>query len=77
MKKYSFIILAMFLSISAFAQEQPQNHFKFYGFIRNYFAFDTRESVSGTGNLFYYLPKDRSMSTATILLNMSYIQTFR
>lgn len=77
MKKYSFIILAMFLSISAFAQEQPQNHFKFYGFIRNYFAFDTRESVSGTGNLFYYLPKDRSMSTATPSEDMNAIPSFR
>lgn len=38
-----------------------QNHFKFYGFIRNYFAFDARESVSGTGDLFYYLPKDVNM----------------
>ena len=77
MKKYSFIILAMFLSISAFAQEQPQNHFKFYGFIRNYFAFDTRESVSGTGNLFYYLPKDRIMSTATPSEDMNAIPSFR
>ena len=77
MKKYSFIILAMFLSISAFAQEQPQNHFKFYGFIRNYFAFDTRESVSGTGNLFYYLPKDRNMSTATPSEDMNAIPSFR
>ena len=77
MKKYSFIILAMFLSISAFAQEQPKNHFKFYGFIRNYFAFDTRESVSGTGNLFYYLPKDRNMSTATPSEDMNAIPSFR
>lgn len=77
MKKYSFIIFAMFLSISAFAQEQPQNHFKFYGFIRNYFAFDTRESVSGTGNLFYYLPKDRSMNTATPSEDMNAIPSFR
>ena len=38
-----------------------QNHFKFYGFIRNYFVYDSRESVSGTGDLFYYLPKDVSM----------------
>ncbi len=35
-----------------------QNHFKLYGFIRNYFIYDSRESVSGTGDLFYYLPKD-------------------
>ena len=41
-----------------------QNHFKLYGFIRNYFIFDSRESVSGTGDLFYYLPKDVSMNEA-------------
>lgn len=35
-------------------------HYKPYGFIRNYFTFDTRESVSGTGDLFYYLPKDNA-----------------
>lgn len=44
-------------------KEHLQNHFKFYGFIRNYFAFDTRESVSGTGNLFYYLPKDENINS--------------
>lgn len=39
-----------------------KNHFKFYGFIRNYFAFDTRESVAGTGDLFYHVPKDVQMN---------------
>jgi len=34
------------------------NHFKFYGFIRNYFSYDTRESLAGTEDFFYYLPKD-------------------
>ena len=37
--------------------EIPSN-LKFYGFIRNYFAFDTRESKAGTGDLFYYTPLD-------------------
>lgn len=53
----------MLLTASMFAQDAPKNHFKFYGFIRNYFAFDTRESVSGTGNLFYYLPKDENINS--------------
>ena len=35
-----------------------QQHFKPYGFIRNYFAFDSRESMSGTGDLYNYQPKD-------------------
>lgn len=77
MKRFSLALLTMFLCISSFAQEQPQNHFKFYGFIRNYFAFDTRESVSGTGNLFYYLPKDRDMSTAVLSEDMNAIPSFR
>ena len=70
MKKLT-ILLSLLLSVSAFAQtekksETPvkdhlQNHFKLYGFVRNYFIYDSRESVSGTGDLFYYLPKDVSI----------------
>ncbi len=43
-------------------KDHLQNHYKFYGFIRNYFAYDSRESVSGTSDLFYYLPKDRDLN---------------
>ena len=70
MKKIT-ILLSLLISVSAFAQtekksETPvkdhlQNHFKMYGFIRNYFIYDSRESVSGTADLFYYLPKDVSI----------------
>lgn len=73
MKKTVITLLASVLAFPMFAaepeakseapvKEHLQNHFKFYGFIRNYFTFDTRESVSGTGNLFYYLPKDESLN---------------
>ena len=57
------------ISVSAFilllcatlaAQEKPST-LKFYGFIRNYFAFDTRESVAGTEDFFYYVPKDQNI----------------
>ena len=61
MKKTLTFLFAILLTASAFAQEQPKNNFKLYGFIRNYFIFDSRESVSGTGDLFYYLPKDENM----------------
>ena len=37
------------------------SHLKPYGFIRTYFAFDTRESYAGTEELFYFIPKDRNM----------------
>ena len=69
MKKLT-ILLSFLLSLTAFAQAEKkdtpvkdhlQNHFKMYGFIRNYFVYDSRESVSGTADLFYYLPKDESM----------------
>lgn len=33
-------------------------HLKPYGFVRNYFIYDSRESLSGTGDMFNYLPKD-------------------
>ena len=73
MKKTAIIIsflmaLPLFASEPAAKSDEPvkdhlQNHFKFYGFIRNYFVFDSRESVSGTSDLFYYLPKDVNMKS--------------
>ena len=57
-KCFSAAVLATLLSVSAFAQDtKPQ--LKWYGFVRNYFAFDTRESSAGTEDLFYYMPKDK------------------
>lgn len=43
-------------------KDELKNHFQFYGFVRNFFAFDTRESVASLGDLFYYLPKDVDMN---------------
>ena len=43
-------------------KEHLQNHYKFYGFVRNYMAYDSREAVAGTGDLFFYLPKDRKLN---------------
>ena len=37
-----------------------RQHYKPYGFIRNYFTFDSRESISGTGDLYNYQPKDEN-----------------
>lgn len=34
---------------------------KWYGFVRNYFTFDTRESKAGTDELYYYVPLDESI----------------
>ena len=71
MKRILLSIFSIATALTAFAAEPAvkdtpvkdhlKNHFKLYGFIRNYFAFDSRESVSGTADLFYYLPKDVNM----------------
>lgn len=37
-----------------------KQHFKPYGFIRNYFTYDSRESISGTGDLYNYQPYDEA-----------------
>ena len=69
MKRTIFTILSllMVLPMSAAEPETPvkdhlQNHYKLYGFIRNYFIYDSRESKSGTSDLFYYMPLDRRMN---------------
>ena len=69
MKRFYLILSAAVLALASFSasaaeKAEPKNNFKIYGFIRNYFTFDSRESVSGTGDLFYYLPKDASMNEA-------------
>ena len=61
------VVLISFCALNAAAAEkeqkaEPKNNFKLYGFIRNYFIFDSRESKSGTGDLFYYLPLDKKMN---------------
>ena len=72
MKKILFLFSILF-AVSAFASDNApkadapvkdhlKNHFKLYGFIRNYFIYDSRESKSGTSDLFYYLPLDKKMN---------------
>ena len=72
MKKFYLLLSAALLALCAMnasaaetAQKaEPKNNIKLYGFVRNYLTFDSRESVSGTGDLFYYLPKDVKMNEA-------------
>ena len=72
MKKLHLLLSAALIALCAMnasaaeaAQKaEPKNNIKLYGFIRNYLTFDSRESVSGTGDLFYYLPKDVNMNEA-------------
>ena len=75
MKKILSILCAVLLTMSAAAQEVQteakqekkkavvshlQQHFKPYGFIRNYFTYDSRECIAGSGDLYFYQPKDES-----------------
>ena len=60
MKKTLFLaaLLTMFIG-GANAQEKPT--FKFYGFVRNYACFDSRESLTSNSEQFYYMPKDEKL----------------
>jgi hypothetical protein len=76
MKKYIILALCSLFLVPAFAQEVSkeeakaakkaavkshlQQHFKVYGFIRNYFTYDSRECMAGSGDLYFYQPKDES-----------------
>ena len=40
------------------ATAQEKFSFKFYGFVRNYACYDTRESLTSNSEQFYYMPKD-------------------
>lgn len=65
----------MLLASSAFAQEpKTQTQIKLYGFVRTYFTYDSRENVSGTEDLFNYLPKDNKISDG---VDLNQISSFR
>lgn len=80
MKKYLLIALCSLLLVPVWAQEVSKEaqkaekkaavkshlkqHFKPYGFIRNYFTFDSRECIAGTGDLYFYMPKDEAWNQA-------------
>ncbi len=52
--------LAALAMCATLAAQETSPKVSLYGFIRNYYAFDTRESVAGTEDFFYYLPKDEN-----------------
>ena len=57
MKKTLFIEALMSMFIGG-AKAQEKFNFKFYGFVRNYACYDTRESLTSNSEQFYYMPKD-------------------
>ena len=71
MKKVSLVSLCAALSLlsaSLYAEDSAPK-LKVYGFIRNYYAFDSRESLAGTEDLFYYVPKDISLNDENVDIN--------
>ena len=80
MKRYIIIALCSMLLIPMSAQEVSKEaqkaekkaavkshlkqHFKPYGFVRNFFTFDSRECIAGTGDLYFYMPKDEAWNQA-------------
>lgn len=63
MKKAIIIAAALTTGAVAFAQEASKTAIKWYGFVRTYFAFDTRESNAGTEDLYYYMPNPENLNT--------------
>ena len=62
------------------AKSHLKQHFKPYGFIRNYFTYDSRESYSGTGDLYNYQPKDENWNKTddpALREDLNAISTFR
>ena len=60
MKKTLFIAALMSMFIGG-ANAQEKFSFKFYGFVRNYACFDTRESLTSNSEQFYYMPKNEKL----------------
>ena len=56
--KKRLLIAALISMIVGGATAQEKLSFKFYGFVRNYACYDTRESLTSNSEQFYYMPKD-------------------
>lgn len=60
----SIIVIAVFASLLSgvsYAQEQPANHFKPYGFFRSYAFVDSRATKSLTEDMFFFIPLDEKI----------------
>lgn len=74
MKKLFAALAALTLSVVLLAEDSNVPHFKLYGFVRNYFAYDSRVSTAGTEDLYYWMPKDIKMVGNT---DVNDVSTFR
>jgi hypothetical protein len=93
MKKSILVLVALLIAFApAFAQDSAKvakkaevksylkQHFKPYGFIRNYFTFDSRECIAGTGDLYFYMPKDENWNKTDdpeLREDLNAVSTFR
>ena len=55
-------------------EESAGPKFKVYGFLRNYFTYDTRVSTAGTEDFYYWMPKDVKMVNGT---DVNEVSSFR
>lgn len=58
MKKLQIVLLALLLPVCALSAQESKAQIKLYGFIRNFFTYDSHEGKAGTEDFFYYLPYD-------------------
>lgn len=58
MKKIQIVLLALVLPMFTLSAQESESQIKLYGFIRNFFTYDSHEGKSGTEDFFYYLPYD-------------------
>ena len=63
MKKYFLAIAVVVLSLPVFAQESKPS-IEIHGFIRNFYAFDTRKMIGLTEDFFTYVPYDQELNAA-------------
>ena len=70
-KLFTAAAALLVLSASLLAEDSNKLVFKPYGFVRNYFAYDSRVSSAGTDDLYYWMPKDVKMVGSEDVNNVS------
>ena len=70
LKTSLFILLALVISVTAFAndttkveQKRDPYEFEVYGFIRNDFTYDSRKTLASVGELFNFIPMDEQLNS--------------
>ena len=74
MKKLFTAAALLLLAASALMAQDNKPQFKVYGFLRNYFTYDSRVSTAGTEDFYYWMPKDVKMVNGT---DVNEVSTFR